>query len=90
MEERVRKLEQGHAVVVERIDGLEKRVDARFDEVDKRMDARFGEVDKRFEGLERKIDKLPDEWAMARVVFYVIGMMMAAIILGQRLLGWLP
>ena len=72
MEQRVRQLEIGHAVVAERIDSLGKRMDDRFDD------------------LSRKIDRLPNEWAMARVVFYVAGALMAAAILGPRLISMIP
>lgn len=76
MEARVRELEKGHAVVVERLTGLEKRMDDRFDG-----------INKRFDDLGRKLDKLPNEWAMARVVFYVAGALMAAAIFGPRVVA---
>lgn len=79
MEQRVRNLEVGHAVVVERINSLERRMDGRFDQ-----------MDKRFDDLGKRIDKLPNEWAMARVVFYVVGALMAAAIFGPRLVAMLP
>lgn len=83
MEARVRELEKGHAVVVERINSLERRMDDRFDGVSVLFDG----LNKRFDDLNRKIDKLPNEWAMARVVFYVVGALMAAAIFGPRLLS---
>lgn len=90
MELRVRELERGHAIVVERLNGLDRRLDdgfravsGRFDDVNKRFD----DVNKRLDDMGRKIDKLPNEWAMARVVFYVAGALMAAAIFGPRLVS---
>ncbi|TBN41161.1 hypothetical protein EYE42_07220 [Paracoccus subflavus] len=90
MELRVRELERSHAVVVERLNGLDRRLDdgfkalsGRFDDVNKQFD----NVNKRLDDMGRKIDKLPNEWAMARVVFYVTGALMAAAIFGPRLIS---
>ncbi len=41
----------------------------------------------RMDSIERKIDKLPSEWVMARVVFYVVGALMAATIFGPRVIA---
>lgn len=97
MEPRVRELEKGHAVIVERIGGLDRRMDdgfkavaGRFDAVNSHFDyvnSRFDDINKRFDDMGRKIDKLPNEWAMARVVFYVTGALMAAAIFGPRLIS---
>lgn len=76
MEVRVRDLEKGHAVIVERIGGL-----------DKRMDDGFKAMSGRFDDLNKKIDKLPSEWAMARVVFYVTAALMAAAVFGPRFMA---
>ena len=38
----------------------------------------------RMDSIQRKIDKLPTEWAMARIVFFVVGSLMAAAIWGPR------
>lgn len=45
------------------------------------------EVGHRFDRLEDKISRLPSEWAMARVVFYVVGALMAAAIFGPRIVS---
>lgn len=76
MEARIRDLEKGHAVVVERLNGLEKR-----------MDDGFKAMGGRFDDLNKKIDKLPNEWAMARVVFYVTAALMAAVVFGPRVIA---
>lgn len=75
---------------MERISSLDRRVEdgfkaaaGRFDDANRRFDG----MGKRFDGLGRKIDKLPDERAMARVVFYVAGALMAAVIFGPRLMS---
>ncbi|GEM_PF-6189199 len=86
MEARVRELEKGHAVIVERIAALDRRVDDGF----KSVGGRFDDMNKRFDDLGRKIDKLPNEWAMARVVFYVTAALMAAAFFGPRLMALLP
>jgi hypothetical protein len=72
MDTRIRELEKGHAVIIQRLDGLDKRMDAGFDR------------------LEKKLDRLPSEWTMARVVFYVMGALMAAAIFGPRLVAMIP
>lgn len=40
--------------------------------------------------LRADIKKLPDEWVMAKVVFYVVGALGAAAIIGPRILAMLP
>lgn len=85
MEARVRELEKGHAVVIERLGALERRMDDGFKSVNARVDDGFKAVNARMDDLNRKIDKLPNEWAMARVVFYVTAALMAAAFFGPRL-----
>lgn len=43
----------------------------------------------RMDSIERKIDKLPTEWVMARVVFYVVGALTAAVVFGPRAIAML-
>lgn len=52
-----------------------------------RMDAMREDMNRRFDDLGKKIDKLPTEWGMAKIVFFVMAAMMAAAMWGPRLLG---
>lgn len=49
-----------------------------------RMVLRFDDMDRRFDSLDKKLDKLPSQWDMAKIVFYVVGALMAAAIWGPR------
>lgn len=80
MEKRIAKIETDQAVMSE-------RMVLRFDAVEQRFDAvgqRFDGIDGRFDGLDKKLDKLPSQWDMAKVVFFVVGALMAAAIWGPR------
>lgn len=83
MEARIRDLEKGHAVVVERISGLDRHMDDGF----KAMTSRFDDINRRLDDLGRKIDKLPDRWATARVVIVMTGALTAAVLVGPRLMS---
>ena len=59
-------------------DALRREIDLRFDTVDKKLDT-----------LSSDIAKIPNEWALAKVVFFVVGALMAAAIWGPRALSLL-
>lgn len=70
----------------ERIVKLELGQDALRREVDLRLDA----VDKSLEDVKAAISKLPNEWSMAKVLFFVLGALMAAAFFGPRLVSMIP
>ena len=66
-------------------DGMEQRV--------AKLEATVSSIEKRFDGLDRRLDriedKIPTEWAIAKVVFFVVGALMAAAIFGPRVVSML-
>lgn len=57
----------------------------RFSGVDRRLD----DMNRRFDEISRKLDKVPTEWGMAKVVFFVVGALIAAAIWMPRVLSML-
>jgi len=47
------------------------------------------ESTRRFDGIDRRLDKLPTEWGMAKVIFYVMAALMAGAIFLPRVLAGL-
>lgn len=66
-------------------DGMEQRVT--------KLEVTVESIEKRFDGLDRRLDriedKIPTEWAIAKVVFFVVGALMAAAIFGPRVMSML-
>lgn len=78
-------------------DGTFDDMEARVRELEKGqavISERLVHLDKRvetgFEALGKKIDKLPNEWSMAKVVFFVMASLMAAAVFGPRLVSMIP
>ena len=78
MDARIGRIETEQAVMSEKISGMKDE-----------MTRRFGDFDRRFDEMGRKLDKLPTQWDMAKVVFFVVGALMAAAIWGPRALALL-
>ena len=66
------------------------KLEAGQEAIRREMDQRFNNVDRALGEIKDSISKLPNEWAMAKVVFFVIGGLMAAALFGPRLLSMLP
>jgi len=66
--ERLTRLEENQKAILQRIDDLEKRFEARFEGIDKRFESidkrfedinrRFDDINKRFEDLGRQLDRM--------------------------------
>ncbi len=62
-------------------DGMEARI-AKLEAKSEAFEKRFDNIDAQLTRIE---DKIPTEWMMAKVVFYVMAAIMAAAIFGPRL-----
>lgn len=89
MMERIATLEAKVSHLDKSLDGLRSEMKDEFKAVRSEMRDEFKGVRADFRALGDKIDRLPREWAMARVVFYVIAAMMAAATFGPRLISML-
>jgi hypothetical protein len=79
---------------------MEKRVsaiEAKLDVIDVRivgLDVRMGGLDKRMDSIDKRLDRIEGkaltEWAVAKVMFFVLGFFMTALIFAPRLLAMLP